>query len=193
MDNYLNIFKNNLDNKNNINNMNNSSSSIKLNQDNCINQNPNEGKLKDIVDTFLQKKMSKESEHKYQLGQTKKSLLQKFYSITNDDYIKQEHKTKLHELEYNFNQQNNNNIPKFNQNQKEYEDLKEKYKNERNKKKSSIFKSEDLHISNTDMVHIKKEDYSPINPNVIDIENKNNIFILQKNYLEKMIMKKEKK
>ena len=44
------------------------------------------------------------------------------------------------------------------------------------KKKSSIFKSEDLHISNTDIVHIKKDDYSPINPNVVDIENKRNNF-----------------
>ena len=183
MDNYLDIFKNNIDTINNTNNMNISSSYTELNQDNCIDQNPNEEILKGIVENFLQKKLSKENEHKYQIEQTKKCILQKFYSITNDDYINQESKTKMHEAEYNFNQQNNN-IPKFNANQKEYDELKEKYKNERNKKKSSIFKSEDLHISNTDIVHIKKEDYSPINPNVVDIENKNNIFIIQKKLFE---------
>jgi hypothetical protein len=36
--------------------------------------------------------------------------------------------------------------------------MREKYKNERNKKKSSIFKSEDLHISNTNVVHINKNE-----------------------------------
>ena len=70
--------------------------------------------------------------------------------------------------------------PLIQEEQKEYDELREKYKNERNKKKSSIFKSEDLHISNTNSVHLKKEDYSPINPNVINQETKNNILIIQK-------------
>ena len=64
--------------------------------------------------------------------------------------------------------------------QKEYDEIREKYKNERNKKKSSIFKSEDLRISNTNSVHIKKEDFSPINPNMVNQETKNNILIIQK-------------
>ena len=99
----------------------------------------------------------------------------------------------------NSNQQsskeNNNNIININKNliipnnmnpnlnpegQKEYEEIREKYKNERNKKKSSIFKSEDLRISNTNSVHLKKEDFSPINPNMVNIETKNNILIIQK-------------
>ena len=80
----------------------------------------------------------------------------------------------------------NNNIPNnINPNlltdgQKEYDEIREKYKNERNKKKSSIFKSEDLRISNTNSVHLKKEDFSPINPNIVNQETKNNILIIQK-------------
>ena len=61
--------------------------------------------------------------------------------------------------------------------------MKEMYKKERDKKKSSIFKSEDLLISNTDSVHLKNEEFSPINPNVND-ENKNNIIIIQKKLFE---------
>jgi len=64
--------------------------------------------------------------------------------------------------------------------QKEYDEIREKYKNERNKKKSSIFKSEDLRISNTNSVHLKKDDFSPINPNMVNQETKNNILIIQK-------------
>ena len=164
---------------NNNNNMNNSSSLEEINFEISSNQNQNEEMLNNVVENFINKKLLKENKHKYQVEQTKKSILEKFFLITNNDYINQQNKKKLYEAEFNFNQQNNN-IPKINQNQKEYEEIKEKYKNERNKKKSSIFKSEDLYISNTDIVHIKKEDYSPINPNVVDIENKNNIFILQK-------------
>ena len=80
----------------------------------------------------------------------------------------------------------NNNIPNnINPNllpdgQKEYDEIREKYKNERNKKKSSIFKSEDLRISNTNSVHLKKEDFSPINPNIVNQKTKNNILIIQK-------------
>ena len=88
----------------------------------------------------------------------------------------------------NFNNNNNkivNNQNNMNQNlipdgQKEYDEIREKYKNERNKKKSSIFKSEDLRISNTNSVHLKKEDFSPINPNMVNQETKNNILIIQK-------------
>ena len=74
----------------------------------------------------------------------------------------------------------NNNKTSTDLDQKEYDEIKEKYKNERNKKKSSIFKSEDLRISNTSSVHLKKEDFSPINPGIVNIENKNNILIIQK-------------
>ena len=175
-------FKNlnyNIDNTNMKNNINNSSSISEFNLEVSSNKNNNEENIKDIVENFIQKKLLKENEHKYQIERTKKSVLEKFYSLTNNDYINQQNKNKLLEAEYNFNQQINN-IPQVNQNQKEYDEMREKYKNERNKKKSSIFKSEDLHISNTDIVHIKKEDYSPINPNAVDIENKNNIFIIQK-------------
>ena len=169
----------NIDNINNINYMNNSSSLAEINFEISSNKNQNEEVLNNIVENFINKKLLKENEHKYQIEQTKKSILEKFYLISNNDCINQQNKKQLYEAEFDFNQQNKN-IPKINQNQKEYEEIKEKYKNERNKKKSSIFKSEDLHVSNTDIVHIKKEDYSPINPNVVDIENKNNIIILQK-------------
>ena len=74
----------------------------------------------------------------------------------------------------------NNNKILTDDGQKEYDEIREKYKNERNKKKSSIFKSEDLRISNTSSVHLKKEDFSPINPGIVNIENKNNILIIQK-------------
>ena len=169
----------NIDNTNIKNNINNSSSITEFNLESYSNKNTNEENLKDIVENFIQKKLLKENEHKYQIERTKKSILEKFYSISNNDYINQQNKNKLLEAEYNFNQPISN-IPQINENQKEYDEIREKYKNERNKKKSSIFKSEDLHISNTNIVHIKKEDYSPINPNVVDIENKNNIIIIQK-------------
>ena len=160
------------------NNNYNMSSLDDINLEISYNQNPKEDIFQDIVDNFINRKLLKENEHKYQIEQTKKSILEKFYSISNNDYLNQQNKNKMHEVECNFNQQNK--IIPNNQNQKEYNEIKEKYKNERNKKKSSIFKSEDLHISNTDIVHIKKDDYSPINPNMVDIENKNNIIIIQK-------------
>ena len=80
----------------------------------------------------------------------------------------------------NQNIQNNMNQNLIPDGQKEYDEIREKYKNERNKKKSSIFKSEDLRISNTNSVHLKKEDFSPINPNMVNQETKNNILIIQK-------------
>ena len=80
----------------------------------------------------------------------------------------------------NLNIQNNMNQNLIPDGQKEYDEIREKYKNERNKKKSSIFKSEDLRISNTNSVHLKKEDFSPINPNMVNQETKNNILIIQK-------------
>ena len=166
------------------NNTFNNSSNTEINLELSTNQNQNEVILKDIVENFLQKKISKENEHKYQIKQNKKNILEKFYSMTNIDYINQQNKNKLQEAEFNFNNQNNNNSKNNNDANQvdDYDEIREKYKIERNKKKSSIFKSEDLHISNTNIVHInnKNEDYSPINPNVVDIENKNNIFIIQK-------------
>ena len=177
--NNLNLDRDNIYN-NCTNNTFNNSSNTEINLELSTNQNQNEVILKDIVENFLQKKISKENEHKYQIKQNKKNILEKFYSMTNIDYLNQQSKNKLQEAEFNFNNQNNNNNNNDNQ-MDDYDEIREKYKNERNKKKSSIFKSEDLHISNTNIVHInKKEDYSPINPNVVDIENKNNIFIIQK-------------
>ena len=179
MDDIYTNLNNNISNNNNNNNMINSSSYTEINLEVSTNQNQSEEVFKDIVDNFLQKKLSKENELKYQIEQNKKNILEKFYSLSNNDYIEQETKNKLQDADYDFSQQNDNN-PKTTQNQEEYDEIREKYKNERNKKKSSIFKSEDLRINNTDIVHIKKEDYSPINPNVVDIENKNNILIIQK-------------
>ena len=80
----------------------------------------------------------------------------------------------------NINIPNNMNPNFIPDGQKEYDEIREKYKNERNKKKSSIFKSEDLRISNTNSVHLKKDDFSPINPNMVNQETKNNILIIQK-------------
>ena len=174
MENNINNLNDNINNKNNI-----IKSSEEINYDISSNQNANEEILNDIVENFINKKIKKENEHKYQIEQTKKNVLEKFFLISNIDCIEQENKNRLHEIECNFNQQNKI-IQNNEQNRREYDEIREKYKNERNKKKSSIFKSEDLHISNTDIVHIKKEDYSPINPNVVDIENKNNIIIIQK-------------
>ena len=179
MDNYSNDLKNNISNSKNNDNINNSSSLTEINLEESINQNKNEEILRDIVDNFLQKKLSKENELKSQIERNKKNILEKFYSLSNNNFMNQDKENEIKDSEYNFSEQKNN-IPEINQGQKEYEEIKEKYKNERNKKKSSIFKSEDLRISNTNIVHIKKDDYSPINPNVVDIENKNNIIIIQK-------------
>ena len=76
-----------------------------------------------------------------------------------------------------------------------YLQMREKYKNERNKKKSSIFKSEDLRISQTESLNLKQSDnnsnaignednlYSPINENNI-LQNQENIFLIQKKLFE---------
>ena len=44
--------------------------------------------------------------------------------------------------------------------------MNEMYKKERDKKKFSIFKSQDLLIRNTDSVYLKNKEISPINSNV---------------------------
>ena len=180
MDNNIRNLNFNTDDFNDKNNIYNISSFGDINLEISCNQKQKEEIIQDIVENFINQKLMKENEHKYQIGQTKKSVLEKFYSISSNDYLNQQSKNKLHEIEFNFIQQNKIIPNNQHQSQKEYDEIREKYKNERNKKKSSIFKSEDLHISNTDIVHIKKEDYSPINPNLVDIENKNNIIILQK-------------
>ena len=104
---------------------------------------------------------------------------------TNAEQLNQKEKENINILNNNTITKNNNIPNNINPNlipdgQKEYDEIREKYKNERNKKKSSIFKSEDLRISNTNSVHLKKEDFSPINPNIVNQENKNNILIIQK-------------
>ena len=132
----------------------------------------------EIIDDLIRKKTSKENMLKIQIEKNKKNLLEKFYSLSNPPPISQS-PSKIQSKEKNIIIPNNIN-PLLQEGQKEYDELREKYKNERNKKKSSIFKSEDLHISNTNSVHLKKEDYSPINPNMVNQETKNNILIIQK-------------
>ena len=94
-----------------------------------------------------------------QIEKNKKNLLEKFYSISNMNQNVNQNNQIPNPPQINQ-QKNIINIPNNNLNQnvdgqKEYDELREKYKNERNKKKSSIFKSEDLHISNTNSVHLK--------------------------------------
>ena len=142
----------------------------------------------EIIDDLIRKKTSKENMLKIQIEQNKKNLLEKFYSLSNTQISPSP--SPQPSLQSQFPNQNkdqknlvsipNNINPLMQEGQKEYDELREKYKNERNKKKSSIFKSEDLHISNTNSVHLKKEDYSPINPNMVNQETKNNILIIQK-------------
>ena len=151
-----------------------------------LNNNNDERKsnimFNEIIDDLIRKKTDKENELKNQIEKNKKNLLEKFYSLAipsesitnneinnnidiNSNKIENKNKNKLIKNS-NINSNNNNkniNIPNnINPNliqdgQKEYDEIREKYKNERNKKKSSIFKSEDLRISNTNSVHLKKE------------------------------------
>ena len=186
-DNYLNIQNN--QNKTNLNKNNDErKSNIMFNE---------------IIDDLIRKKTDKENELKNQIEKNKKNLLEKFYSLSipsesvanneinnidiNSNKNENKNKNKLTKnSNNNLNNNKNINIPNnINPNliqdgQKEYDEIREKYKNERNKKKSSIFKSEDLRISNTNSVHLKKEDFSPINPNMVNQETKNNILIIQK-------------
>ena len=191
----------NLYDDNNLNIQNNQNQSY-------LNKNNDERKsnilFNEIIDDLIRKKTDKENELKNKIEKNKKNLLEKFYSlaiptesisnneINNNDIninkTENKNKNKLtKKLNTNLNNNNKNiNIPNnINPNliqdgQKEYDEIREKYKNERNKKKSSIFKSEDLRISNTNSVHLKKEDFSPINPNMVNQETKNNILIIQK-------------
>jgi len=142
----------------------------------------------EIIDDLIRKKTSKENMLKIQIEQNKKNLLEKFYSLSNTQLSPSPNPQPSLQSQFpnqNKDQKNLVSIPNainplMQEGQKEYDELREKYKNERNKKKSSIFKSEDLHISNTNSVHLKKEDYSPINPNMVNQETKNNILIIQK-------------
>ena len=136
------------------------------------------------INDLIRKKTSKENMLKIQIEKNKKNLLEKFYSLSNNQ-PSQNQNTQPVSQNQNKDQKNivaipTNVNPLIQEEQKEYDEIREKYKNERNKKKSSIFKSEDLHISNTNSVHLKKEDYSPINPNMVNQETKNNILIIQK-------------
>ena len=141
----------------------------------------------EIIDDLIRKKTSKENMLKIQIEKNKKNLLEKFYSLSNlpQPTIPPALSNIQPPLQNPNKEQKkdiipNNINPLMQEGQKEYDEMREKYKNERNKKKSSIFKSEDLHISNTNSVHLKKEDYSPINPNMVNQETKNNILIIQK-------------
>ena len=141
----------------------------------------------EIIDDLIRKKTSKENMLKLQIEQNKKNLLQKFYSLSNINPPTIPNTQQSPQSQFQVQNKEpkkdiipNNINPLLQEGQKEYDEMREKYKNERNKKKSSIFKSEDLHISNTNSVHLKKEDYSPINPNMVGQETKNNILIIQK-------------
>ena len=139
----------------------------------------------EIIDDLIRKKTSKENMLKIQIEKNKKNLLEKFYSLSNTppSPIPNTQANPQPQIQNKDQKKDiipNNINPLMQEGQKEYDEMREKYKNERNKKKSSIFKSEDLHISNTNSVHLKKEDYSPINPNMVGQETKNNILIIQK-------------
>ena len=139
----------------------------------------------EIIDDLIRKKTSKENMLKIQIEKNKKNLLEKFYSLSNTppSPIPNPQPNPQPQIQNKDQKKDiipNNINPLIQEGQKEYDEMREKYKNERNKKKSSIFKSEDLHISNTNSVHLKKEDYSPINPNMVGQEAKNNILIIQK-------------
>ena len=151
----------------------------------------NQSLFNDIIVDLLKRKITKENSLKNQIETNKRQLLEKFYSIDtnsnkNESEIHKSNNIKLdnnNENNYNFKEAIFNAIKNTTSSQNKYEEMKEMYKKERDKKKSSIFKSEDLLISNTDSVHLKNEEFSPINPNVND-ENKNNIIIIQKKLFE---------
>ena len=154
--------------------------------------NINKTIFNDVIDDLIRKKTTKENEIKNQIEKNKKILLEKFYSMANVDEINNTNiNLNIPQTNKNIdkNQILNNTNTKIlipnnkiiaEEGQKEYDDIKEKYKNERTKQKSSIFKSEDLCISNTNSVHLSKGDFSPINPSIVNIENKNNVLIIQK-------------
>ena len=160
----INISSTKEDNNNN-NNYNNINNQMKGNDNNnaVINDKMNKNAI--VVPNQL---VQKEKENKY--ANNINSNLNNNNIIINPNNINNK----------NGNIQNNMNQNLIPDGQKEYDEIREKYKNERNKKKSSIFKSEDLRISNTNSVHLKKEDFSPINPNMVNQETKNNILIIQK-------------
>ena len=149
--------------------------------------NDNKSIFNEILDDLIRKKTTKEDEIKNHIEKNKKILLEKFYSIANNDNTNKNFnitENKNLDKDQNLNNTNNKNFIPNNkiiteEGQKEYDEIREKYKNERTKQKSSIFKSEDLRISNTNSVHLKKGDFSPINPSIVNFENKNNIFIIQ--------------
>ena len=165
----ININSTKEDNKNNDNNYNNINNqmNIKSPDNNNIGINDKINKNMIIVPNQL---VQKEKENKY--ANNINSNLNNNNIIVNPNNFNNNNK-----IVNNQNNMNQNLIP---DGQKEYDEIREKYKNERNKKKSSIFKSEDLRISNTNSVHLKKEDFSPINPNMVNQETKNNILIIQK-------------
>ena len=151
----------------------------------------NQSLFNDIIVDLLKRKITKENSLKNQIETNKRQLLEKFYSIETNSNKNESEIHKSNNIKSDNNNENNfnfkeaifNAIKNTTSSQNKYEEMKEMYKKERDKKKSSIFKSEDLLISNTDSVHLKNEEFSPINPNVND-ENKNNIIIIQKKLFE---------
>jgi len=164
----ININNTKEDNNNN-NNYNNISNQTKI-KDNDINNMGINDKINKNANIIPNQLAQKEKENKY-INNINSNLYNNNI-IINQNNINNNNK--------NANIQNNINQNLIPDGQKEYDEIREKYKNERNKKKSSIFKSEDLRISNTNSVHLKKEDFSPINPNMVNQETKNNILIIQK-------------
>ena len=173
--------------------------------------------IKSTFDDLIKRKSAKEMILKKQIEINKKSLLDKFFSnnintsssiqISENDTKantvntvgEQKKENKVLPTIYEFNNTENSKIEydetralssQNDNNMNNYMAIREKYKNERNKKKSSIFKSEDLRVSKTDTLNLKQSDvidgkeqdniYSPINDNNnIDV-NQNNIVILQR-------------
>lgn len=173
--------------------------------------------IKSTFDDLIKRKSAKEMILKKQIEINKKSLLDKFFSNninTSSSIQLSENDTKANTVNtvgeqkkenkvlptiYEFNNTENSKIEydetralssQNDNNMNNYMAIREKYKNERNKKKSSIFKSEDLRVSKTDTLNLKQSDvldgkeqdniYSPINDNNnIDV-NQNNIVILQR-------------
>ena len=158
-----------------------------LNNNTEILSSENQQKISNIFNNkvlnLIQKQVSTENNIKTQIIKNKKNLLENFFTRENNTQPQtQDVSNSFLELGQKYI------LPQLERSQinNEYDEIKKKYKNER--KKSSIFKSEDLRISNTSSINIKKNDYSPINPSNVDIENKNNILIIQKKLFNESVI-----
>lgn len=134
-----------------------------------INQN-----LQKTFDDLLKRKENKENQAKSTIELTKKQLLDSFFNIETE-----KKKTQLNQKEalatiYENNQNENSQLEIATSNNINHEYIKNKYKRER-KKKSSIFSSEDLRISNTQAINIKESEFI-FNSPIINKMNKSKIY-----------------